>query len=66
MAKLVKLSVFLNNEFLEGHAPSKKTIRRLIDIQEIPGKRIGRDYYVDMQKFNLTGNARIDTVLLAS
>jgi hypothetical protein len=66
VAQYVKLAVFMKTEFVEGHAPSRKTLKRLIQDDEIAGKKIGRDYYVDLQKFNLTGNSLVDSVLLAS
>jgi len=66
MAQYVKLSVFMKTEFADGHAPSRKTLKSLIQKDELAGKQIGRDYYVDLQKFNLTGNSLVDSVLLAS
>jgi len=66
MAQLVKLSVFMSTEFAPGHAPTRRTLKKLIETNEIPGKKIGRDYFVDLQKFNLTGDNLVDSVLLAS
>ena len=66
MAQFVKLSVFIKTQFAEGHAPSRKTLKSLIQKNELSGKKIGRDYYIDLQKFNLTGNSLVDSVLHAS
>jgi len=64
--KLIKLDQFRKDYFAEGSRPALKTIRRQIKSGEIPGKKIGKVYYVDMDKFNLTGNPLVDSVLLAS
>lgn len=66
MAEFVKLSVFMDTQFAKGHAPSRKTLKSLIEKAELPGKKIGRDYYIDLQKFNLTGDSLVDSVLQAS
>jgi len=66
MAKFVKLSVFIRTQFAEGHAPSRKTLKKLILSNELAGKIIGTNYYVDLEKFNMTGNNLVDSVLLAS
>jgi hypothetical protein len=66
MAQFLKLSVFIKNQFFEGHAPSRKTLKKLILSNELPGKIIGTNYFVDLQKFNLTGDNLVDSVLLAS
>lgn len=66
MAKLVKLSTFIATEFEKGEAPTKATLRKLIDSGELAGKRVGAGYYVDLQKFHSTGNDLVDSVLAAS
>ena len=66
MAKLKKLSSFILDEFEEGEAPTKKTLRKAIDKGVLAGKRVGAQYFVDMDKFNSTGNSLVDKVLQAS
>ena len=66
MAKLKKLSSFIEDEFEEGEAPTKKTLRKAIDNGVLAGKRVGTQYFVDMQKFNSTGNSTVDRILAAS
>ena len=66
MAEYVKLSVFIKTQFADGHAPSRKTLKKLIKDNELSGRKIGRDYYIDLQKFNLTGDSLVDSVLIAS
>jgi hypothetical protein len=66
MAKLMKLSTFAKTYFAEGEAPTKATLRKLIDSGDIAGARIGAIYYVDIQKLESTGNSLVDRVLLAS
>jgi len=66
MAKFVKLSVFIKTQFVAGHAPGRKTLKKLILNKELAGKVIGTNYYVDLEKFNLTGDNLVDSVLLAS
>jgi len=66
MAKLIKLRNFIKTQFEEGEAPDRRTLISLIENGQLPGKRIGRDYYIDLQRFELTGNSLVDNVLLAS
>lgn len=66
MAQYVKLSHFIKTEFGPGQAPTKATLMRWIDSNELPGRKIGNIYYVDMQKFSLTNNDLVNRVLLAS
>lgn len=66
MAKLMKLSSFARSYFAEGEAPTMATLRKLVDSGELAGTRIGSVYYVDIHKFESTGNSLVDRVLLAS
>ena len=66
MAQYIKLAVFRETQFVKGHAPLTKTLKSWIVKGELPGKKIGSHYYVDLQKFNLTGNDLVDSVLMAS
>lgn len=66
MPKLMKLSTFAETYFEEGEAPQPNTLRKLIENNDLPGVRIGKIYYVDIQKLELTGNSLVDQVLLAS
>lgn len=47
---LVKLSSWKKLRFLEGEAPDARILRREIDSGVLLGKRIGRTYYVDLDK----------------
>jgi len=47
---LVKLSTWRKNRFPDGDAPDVRTCRKEIDLGTLPGKRIGRSYYVDLDK----------------
>ncbi|KFA98755.1 hypothetical protein [Vibrio sp. ER1A] len=61
---LVKLSEWLKVRFPDGQAPDPRTCRREIDLGTLPGKRIGRTYYVDMEKEkSSSGDAMLDDLL---
>jgi len=62
----MKLTNFIETQFKDGEAPDKRTLIKLINNNQLPGKQIGKLYYVDMQRFELTGNSLVDNVLLAS
>jgi hypothetical protein len=51
--------------YTKASQPTKRTIIRLIKEGVIPGRKLGRGYYVDMDINNkLTGNSLVDRVLL--
>tara|TARA_B100001079_G_scaffold190327_1_gene164182 strand:+ start:11373 stop:11576 length:204 start_codon:yes stop_codon:yes gene_type:complete len=52
--------------FEPGSMPSENTLRAWIDDGEIPGKRIGRKYYIDMSALEDEESALIASVLAAS
>ncbi len=47
---LVKLSLWRKIRFPVGGAPDVRICRREIDLGTLPGKKIGRSYYVDLDK----------------
>ncbi|MEI8634687.1 hypothetical protein P4S72_26980 [Vibrio sp. PP-XX7] len=64
MIMLMKLSEWRKARFPKGQAPDVRTCRREIDIGTLPGKRIGRCYYVDLAKEQqATGDAVMDDLL---
>lgn len=61
---LVKLSHWLKTRFEKGSAPDPRICRREIDLGTLPGKRIGKTYYVDVEKeIQATGDAKLDDLL---
>ncbi len=51
--KLIKLANFQSKYFDNGSAPSKDTLIKLIETQELKGMRIGHQYFIDVDSFNL-------------
>ncbi|EOX3323577.1 hypothetical protein ACPFT0_001153 [Vibrio cholerae] len=50
--------------FPNGSAPDVRICRREIDLGTLPGKRIGRSYYVDLEKEkNSSGDPFLDDLL---
>jgi len=47
----IKLSEFQNTYFKKGSTPSKTTLIKLIEGQELVGKRIGNNYFIDKDVF---------------
>ncbi|SIO94689.1 hypothetical protein VSP9026_02418 [Vibrio spartinae] len=61
---LIKLSKWRETRFSEGQAPDVRTCRREIDLGTLPGKRIGRTYYVDVEREKqATGDSMLDDLL---
>lgn len=60
---LMTVKSFLDKEF-KGEKPTTKWVREQIDAGQIPGRRIGKLYFVDYDKFKAsTGSALADKVL---
>lgn len=49
--------------FEKGSIPSPNTLRSWIDADEIPGKRIGNKYYIDLDGFDETEDQLVNAVL---
>ena len=61
---LVKLSQWRKDRFPKGGAPDVRICRREIDLGTLPGKRIGRTYYVDIDKEKqATGDPMLDDLM---
>ncbi len=61
---LVKLNEWRKMRFPDGQAPSVSVCRREIDLGTLPGKRIGRCYYVDLDREkDATGDEFLDDLL---
>ena len=64
MGKLVKISTWRKERFAEGEAPTRGTIIKAIEEGELPGKRIGRDYWIDVdEEQNQSGNDYFDKIM---
>lgn len=63
--KLMKATKFRLEYFDKGSEPDIKTVKRLIDDGELPGKRIGTIYYVDLDKLKQSDNPLVNRVLAA-
>ena len=61
--RLKKLSQFLDEHFVVGSAPSKATIIKLIKDGDIDGRRIGKNWFIDMNKYNRSNNELVNQVL---
>ncbi len=62
---LMKATKFRTEYFAKGSEPDMKTLKRCIDEGDLPGRRIGTIYYVDLDKLHQTGNPLVDKVLAA-
>ena len=45
--RLISIKLYRQRNFAPGSAPHENTIRRLIREHVLPGRRLGRMYYVD-------------------
>ncbi len=61
---LVKLNTWRQVRFPYGGAPDPRVCRRQIDLGLLPGKRIGRIYYVEMDSEQYsTGDLQLDELM---
>lgn len=66
--RLMTVADFVNSYFSPESAPDARTVRTWIDEGAVPGRVIGRFYYVDAAAFERsgsTGNALADRILNA-
>lgn len=59
----VTLEEFKTKYFGESKHPSLSTLRRLADKGEIPNRRLGKRYFVDVAAFEADGNPVLEKVL---
>jgi hypothetical protein len=50
MSKLISITDYRQQRFIDGSAPDIRTIKKLIDLGELLGKQIGKKYYVLVDK----------------
>jgi predicted dehydrogenase len=50
MTNLMKINDYREQRFAFGSAPDLRTLKRLIDDGELAGKRIGKIYYIEVDK----------------
>lgn len=62
--KLMNISEYRRKRFVGTQAPSLSTLKRWIQSGEIPGRKIGGRYYVDMvAESKRSGDAKVDEIL---
>ncbi|ULQ45457.1 helix-turn-helix domain-containing protein [Flagellatimonas centrodinii] len=57
------LEDFKRRFFGDGKHPSLSTLRRLADKGEIPNRRLGKRYYVDVVAFEADGDPILEKVM---
>lgn len=60
--KKIKLSKWIEKEFVPGSEPTQATVRRWIERGDINGVKLGETYYVYYDEFD-TGNELADIIL---
>lgn len=65
--RLISISRFraTTTLFEPGSIPTAATLREWIDSDEIPGKRIGGKYYIDLDELDTTEDQLVAAVLTA-
>jgi hypothetical protein len=61
--RFVKLAEFRRRYFEAESAPSERTLRRQVEAGELPGRRMGKLYYVDLHKWLAEGDALVERTL---
>ena len=63
--KLMTVDEYINIRYANNSRPHKRTIIRHILMGVLPGKKIGKFYYVDIaNEQRMTGNPLVDRVLV--
>lgn len=52
----IAIEEFKDRYFAQSKYPSLSTIRRLCEKQELPGRKIGKCWFLDVEKFEANGN----------
>lgn len=61
--RLITTRHFAERYFVEGSRPSRSTLRRWIEMGQLPGKRVGDVYYVDEDAWLADGDPLVEKVL---
>lgn len=62
--KLMTIDEYRDQRYTKASQPCKRTLIRLINEGELPGKKIGKFYYIDVDaESRMTGNLLVDRVL---
>ena len=61
--QLISIKLYQQRHFAPGSAPHQNTIRRLIREHQLPGRRLGRMYYVDESAPVTTADALVARVM---
>ena len=62
--KYITVEEYIALRYTKMAPPSKRTIIRMINDGDVPGKKVGRRYYVDMNaEIHRTGNPLVNRVL---
>lgn len=62
---LMKATKFREEYFSLDSRPDIKTVKKWIDENEIPGRKLGTTYYVDIDKLERSNNPLVNKVLAA-
>lgn len=67
MSRLMRVDEYISTRYSPNSKPCKRTVIKLIAEGQLPGKRIGRIYYVNVEtEQHLTGDPLVDSVLTGS
>lgn len=67
MGKLMKLETWRKKRFSEEDVPTRNTVLAWIAKGQVPAKRYGRQWYIDVEvEQNTTGDDLVDSVLQAA
>jgi hypothetical protein len=51
MGRLVSIVEYREKRFMTGSAPDLRTIKRLIDENELVGRKIGKKYFIEVDAY---------------
>jgi len=63
--KLMNVDEYRETYYTKKSQPSKRTLIKLVKEGELPGRKLGKCYYIDIETASkLTGNVLVDRVLM--
>lgn len=63
--RMIKATKFRIEYFHPGSEPDMKTLKRFIDDGELPGRKIGTIYYIDLDRIKVSSSPLVNKVLSA-
>lgn len=62
--QLMSIKDYVKNRFVQGSAPDPRTLQKLIDCQELAGKKLGKQYYIEVDSTGAEIDPRLKELMI--